>query len=168
MTTGLISIRNAASDDAHDIARVHEEAWRQTYQGLIPHLHLEQMIARHGPGWWQNTLRNGLSAQVLEFDGEVSGYVTLGRSRMRGTPYKGEIFELYVRPAEQGVGFGGRLFHAARAELSAHHLAGLCIWSLACNERACTIYQHLGGGQISEGLEQFGDQSLRKVAFAWR
>jgi hypothetical protein len=45
---------------------------------------------------------------------------------------------------------------------------GLCVWSLACNQRACSIYQHLGGRQISEGLEQLGDQSLRKVAFAWR
>ncbi len=168
MTTGLISIRHASQGDAADIARVHELAWRHSYQGLIPHLQLEQMMARRGPGWWQDALCKGMHALLLEFDGDVSGYVTFGRSRMRGTPYAGEIFELYIRPAEQGVGFGGRLFNAARTELSAHNLAGLCVWSLACNDRACVFYQRLGGRQISEGREIFGDQSLRKVAFAWR
>ena len=63
---------------------------------------------------------------------------------------------------------GGRLFRAAREELTARHLDGLCIWSLACNERACDFYSHLGGRRISEGLEQFGDTSLRKISFAWR
>ena len=168
MTTGLVSIRNAGKNDAPGIARVHEKAWRNSYQGLIPHLHLAKMITRRGPGWWRDALEKGMHALVLDFDGAVSGYVTFGRSRMRGTPYSGEIFELYVRPSCQGAGFGGRLFRAAREELIARHLDGLCIWSLACNERACDFYLHLGGRRISEGLEQFGDKSLRKIAFAWR
>ncbi len=168
MITGLISIRTAGQDDAPGIARVHEKAWRHSYQGIIPHLHLSRMIARRGPGWWQGAFEKGMHALILDFDGEVSGYVTFGRSRMRGTPYSGEIFELYVRPSCQGVGFGGRLFHAARAELSSRNLDGLCIWSLACNDRACAFYLHLGGRQISEGLEQLGDEAFRKVAFAWR
>lgn len=168
MTTCLISIRTAGRKDAPDIACVHEEAWRHAYQGLIPHLHLSRMIARRGSRWWQGALKEGMPALALDFDGELSGYVTFGRSRMRGTPYSGEIFELYVRPSCQGVGFGGRLFHAARTELSGHNLEGLCVWSLACNERACGFYSHLGGRRISEGLEQFGDTSLRKIAFAWR
>lgn len=167
MTTGLISIRTAGQDDAPGIARVHEEAWRHSYQGIIAHLQLSQMIARRGPGWWQGAIAKGMHALILDFDSEVSGYVTLGRSRMGGTPYSGEIFELYVRPSCQGVGFGGRLFHAARAELSSRNLDGLCIWSLACNDRANAFYLHLGGRQISEGLDQLGDETFRKVAFAW-
>ncbi len=168
MTTGLISIRSAGQDDAPGIARVHEKAWRHSYQGIIPHLHLSRMIARRGPGWWQGAFEKGMHALILDFDGEVSGYVTLGRSRMQGAPYSGEIFELYVRPSCQGVGFGGRLFHAARAELSSRNLDGLCVWSLACNDRACAFYLHLGGRQISEGMERFDDETFRKVAFAWR
>lgn len=168
MTTGLISLRIAGQHDAPDIARIHEEAWRHTYQGLIPHLQLSQMIAKRGPGWWQGALDKGMHSLVIDFDDEVTGYVTLGHSRMRGTPYSGEIFELYVSPDFQGVGFGGRLFKAAREELLQRKLDGLCVWTLACNERACEFYLHLGGRQISEGLEHFGDEALRKVAFAWR
>ena len=168
MTTDLVSVRTARTGDAAAIAHIHEEAWRNAYQGLIPHLPLSQMIARRGPGWWQGTLSKGMAALVLEFDDELAGYVTLGRSRMRGTSYGGELFELYVRPDYQGVGFGGRLFRAARAELEVHGIDGLCVWSLADNDLACAFYLQLGGRQISEGTEKFGESILRKVAFAWR
>ena len=168
MPTDLTSVRTARSEDAAAIARVHEEAWRHAYQGVIPHLPLSQMLARRGPGWWQSTLAKGMPALVLEFDSELAGYVTLGRSRMRGTPYGGELFELYVLPDYQGIGFGGRLFRAARAELEARGIEGLCVWALADNEMACAFYLHLGGRPISEGTDTFGDAQLRKVAFAWR
>ena len=62
MATGLISIRTARPDDSPDIARVHREAWRYAYQGLIPHLPLERMIARRGAGWWQRSLESGMHA----------------------------------------------------------------------------------------------------------
>lgn len=168
MPTDLTSVRAARSEDAAAIAHVHEEAWRHAYQGVIPHLPLAQMIARHGPGWWQSVLARGMRALVLEFDGELTGYVTLGRSRMRGTPFGGELFELYVLPDFQGVGFGRRLFRAARTELERRGIEGLCVWALADNEMACAFYLHLGGRPISEGAETFGETTLRKVAFAWR
>jgi ribosomal protein S18 acetylase RimI-like enzyme len=168
MSTSLISIRTARGSDAPDIAHAHQEAWRHAYQGVIPHLPLSRMIARRGAGWWRDAIERGLHALVLDFDGELAGYATLGRSRLRGTRYRGEIFELYVRPAYQGVGFGKRLFTTARAELAARNLDGLCVWSLAENDRACAFYLHLGGQPVSEGVERFGDASLRKVAFAWR
>jgi ribosomal protein S18 acetylase RimI-like enzyme len=168
MTTGLTSVRLARPDDAPDIAAIHEDAWRHAYQGVIPHIHLSQMIARRGPGWWQKALTKGVEALLLDFDGEPAAYATLGASRLRGTPYLGEIFELYVRPDFHGVGFGGRLFREARKRLSARGLNGLCVWALADNDQACAFYLQLGGKAVSEGVETFGDVTLRKVAFAWR
>lgn len=168
MTTDLIAIRAARPGDAPDIAVVHEEAWRHSYQGLIPHLHLARMISRRGPGWWQDALLGDMDALLLDFDGEPAGYATMGPSRMRRTPYAGEIYELYVRPDYQGVGFGGRLFRAARKRLASRGLGGLCVWALADNDPACAFYRYMGGEPISEGAERYGDVTLRKIAFAWR
>lgn len=167
MTTSLTSVILAEPDDAPDLAQIHEEAWRHAYQGIIPHLSLSRMIARRGPGWWQKALLNGVDALMLEFDGEPAGYATVGRSRLRGTLYSGEIFELYVRPSYQGVGLGGRLFRAARKRLLERNHAAFCVWALADNDAGCGFYRYMGGQAISEGLEQFGDTALRKVAFAW-
>lgn len=168
MSSDLITIRAARCGDADALAQAHEEAWRYTYQGVIPHLPLCRMIARRGKSWWRHALESGMCPLVLDFDAELAGYTTCGPSRLRGTRYAGEIFELYVRPAYQGVGFGGRLFRAARAELVRHDLAGLCVWALADNDQACAFYLHMGGRPVSEGIERFGRQALRKVAYAWR
>jgi len=168
MATGLISIRTARPGDAPGIARAHREAWRYAYRGLIPHLPLERMIARRGAGWWQRSLERGMHALALDFDGGLAGYATLGRNRMRATSYMGEIFELYVRPGFQGAGFGRRLFSTARARLEDARITGLIVWALAGNDAACAFYTHLGGRPISEGIDRFGDQTLRKVAFAWK
>ncbi len=168
MASALITLRAARPEDAPEIARAHREAWRYAYCGLLPHLPLERLIARRGPRWWRNSLNEGLAAQVLKFDGEIAGYATLGRARLRGTPYQGEIFELYVRPAFQGAGFGRRLFRAARAALSAREFEGLCVWALTDNDAACAFYRHLGGRQVCEGVEHFGDRSFTKAAFAWQ
>jgi GNAT superfamily N-acetyltransferase len=168
MATCDISLRRACPADAERLARAHEEAWRYAYMGIIPHLPLAQMIARRGPSWWRKALERKMPALLLSFDGEAAGYATFGRSRMRATPYSGEIYELYVAPVYQGVGFGRRLFAAARQGLSAAGHRGLIVWALADNDAACGFYRHMGGRPVSEGLEHFGPDRLRKTAFAWR
>lgn len=168
MATELISIRPARAEDSGGLAATHEEAWREAYQGIIPHLALERMIARRGPAWWRRAHERKAPVLVLDYDGAPAGYATYGRSRLRVTPFQGEIFELYVRPVYQGLGFGQRLFRATRGRLDEHGLKGLVVWSLADNDRACAFYLRLGGKPVSEGSEAFGDVTLRKVAFAWR
>lgn len=167
MATDLISIAAAVSDDAERLARAHEEAWRHAYQGIIPHLALSRMIARRGPGWWRRALERDMPVLLLQFDGELAGYTSFGRSRMPGTAYGGEIFELYVAPVYQGAGFGRLLFKAAQKKLFSAGHDGLVVWALADNDLACGFYRHLGGRPISEGMDSFGLVSLRKIAFAW-
>lgn len=168
MATDLISIRPALLRDAPHLARTHEETWRSTYQGIIPHLSLSRMIARHNGLWWERAIFKGVPILVLDYNGETVAYTTFGPSRMRGSPFDGEIYELYVRPEFQGVGFGGKLFRAARTRLEERRLHGLVIWALADNDMACAFYLQLGGQPLSEGIERFGEVTLRKIAFAWR
>lgn len=168
MATDLISVRPPRVVDCIDLAAAHEEAWRLAYQGIVPHLALERIIAKRGPGWWQRAVGRKAPILVLDYDGAPAAYATYGHSRLRTSAWQGEIFELYVRPVYQGLGFGRRLFKATRARLDGHGLHGLVVWALADNERACAFYQGLGGKPVSEGVEGFGEVKLRKIAFAWR
>lgn len=168
MAIDLLNIRAAQAEDASALAAAREESWRYAYQGLIPHLPLERMLARRGLSWWQRAIASRAPVLVLEFDGAPAGYATFGRSRLPGAGLDGEIYELYVRPAYQGVGFGTQLFHAAHRRLEAHGLSGLVVWALADNDAACAFYLNRGGKPFSEGQERFGEVALRKVAFGWR
>lgn len=166
MGAEIVKIRPARPSDATAIARVHEEAWRIAYQGIIPHLYLERMIARRGPAWWLRCIQHG-GLLLLAFDDQAQGYASFGPARSARLPHAGEIFELYLAPPFQGVGLGKKLFLAARQELQRHNFRGLIVWALADNDMACDFYTRLGGRQAATASERYGQTVLEKVAFLW-
>lgn len=167
MSTILSEIRRATPADAFAVAEAHDQSWRNAYQGIIPGAELEKLIARRGPDWWETAIRKGSRVALLQFDGEVAGYANYGRNRARSLFYEGEIYELYLKPEFQGLGFGRRLFSAARKDLAASGLKSLVIWALADNEQAVNFYHALDGRNVACSSERFGAKVLDKAAFAW-
>ena len=82
--------------------------------------------------------------------------------------YDGEIYELYLRPEFQGLGFGRRLFTAARRDLAQSALKSLIVWALSENDNAVEFYRALGGKAVARSSEKFGTRVLDKVAFGWQ
>lgn len=167
MVEALFRVRRGRLQDASDIAAVHDASWREAYRGLIPGRELERMVARRGPDWWAKALRRDVRLLALDFDESVAGYVSYGRNRWASLPYEGEIFELYLAPEFTGIGFGRRLFEAARRELTAEGLRGTVVWALAQNERAVAFYGHMGGRVVGSAQERFAGQALERVAFGF-
>ena len=167
MIETVITIRNAREGDAEGIAAVHDSAWRDAYRGLIPGRELERMIARRGPQWWYQAIIRGSRLLVLDFDETISGYASYGRNRVPSLYYGGEIFELYIAPEFQGLGFGKKLFEVARRDLAEHGYSSFLVWALAENERAVQFYTKLGGHKIREANERFGSESRVRTAFAF-
>jgi len=168
MSTVLIEIRRARSADAKAIAAVHDAAWRGAYRGLIPGVELERMVERRGPRWWDAAIRRGSRLSVLLVGEAIAGYVNFGGNRTKSLPYAGEIYEIYLDPLYQGLGFGQRLFAAARRDLALARLEGLVVWALADNATATGFYRALGGQAVASSSERFGIKTLDKIAFAWQ
>src|SRR5262245_4479839 len=167
MITVLSEIRRAKPGRALAIADTHDEAWRAAYQGIIPGLELDKLITRRGPEWWDSAIRKGSRIALLAFGDKVAGYANYGRNRARSLFYDGEIYELYLRPEYQGLGFGRRLFTSARRDLGQSGLKSLVVWALADNNPAVEFYRALGGKAVARSSERFGERSLDKVAYAW-
>jgi ribosomal protein S18 acetylase RimI-like enzyme len=167
MSTILIEVRPAKASDAPAIAATHDEAWRAAYQGIIPGAELEKLINRRGPQWWDSAIRKGSRVSVLSFGDKIAGYANYGRNRARSLHFEGEIYELYLRPEFQGLGFGRRLFTFAKRDLLQSGLRSMVIWALSDNEPAVEFYRDLGGRMVARSSERFGVKSLDKVAFAW-
>jgi ribosomal protein S18 acetylase RimI-like enzyme len=167
VTQAAISVRLARPTDAAAVAAVHDSSWREAYRGIVPGRELERMVERRGPRWWRRAIDRGSRIAVLDFDDAVRGYVSYGHNRLAASPYRGEIFELYLAPEYQGVGFGRRLFDAARRDLVASRLEGLIVWALADNDRACGFYRHLGGIKVREMEERFDGALRQRFAFGW-
>lgn len=184
MSVDQITVRPAEPADAAAIAQVHDEAWRGAYRGIIPGVALERMVSRRGPDWWKRLIAHQRGVLVLQVRGQVVGYVTYGVNRSRSLRVRGEIYELYVAPAYQGMRFGVWLFTAARRRLRDARLGHFVVWVLEENERAVGFYRALGGEPVAHGLEYFGARGdaevgkaahppakgeghCRKLAFVW-
>ena len=167
MVETVITIRGARAGDAEAIAAVHDAAWLDAYRGIIPGRELDKMIARRGPAWWLKAIRNGSRLSVLDFDDRIGGYASYGRNRVPALPFGGEVFELYLAPEFQGLGFGRRLFDWARKDLADHGYGSVLIWALADNDRAVTFYQKLGGRIVRRAEERFGQETRGRIAFGF-
>jgi GNAT superfamily N-acetyltransferase len=163
---GRIETRWSTMADDRGLADAHRAAWRYAYAGIIPGITLERMIARRGTGWWARMHDRGFRALVIDCDGTLAGYATLGRSRSPACP-GGEIYELYLRPECQGCGLGRRLFTRARRELASHGLQRLTVWALADNALACRFYAAMGGAEAARTQDRFCGVPLDKIGFAW-
>src|ERR1700741_3796548 len=167
MSTILIEIRRAKPYDAGAVADAHDEAWGTAYQGIISGAGLERLLNRRGPAWGDSAIRKGSRIALLQFGEKVAGYANYGRNRARSLHYDGEIYELYLRPEFQGLGFGRRLFTAARRDLVQSGLKSMVVWALSDNDPATEFYRALGGRMVGRSSEKFGPKALDKVAFAW-
>jgi ribosomal protein S18 acetylase RimI-like enzyme len=107
-------VRSGNLSDAPALSEVFRLTWSQAYLGIIPHLHLDSMIRRRGVEWWRSTIKSGNGVLVLQVAGSTAGYATLGAARARGKQ-EGEIYELYVTPTHQGLGFGELLYSHKKA-----------------------------------------------------
>jgi ribosomal protein S18 acetylase RimI-like enzyme len=165
MNTSLIEIRRAEAPDALALASIHNDAWRNAYQGIIPGPELDKLINRRGGKWWDGAIRQGSRISILTFGDTVAGYANYGRNRARSLIYDGEIYELYLRPEFQGLGFGRRLFTAARRDLAQGEIRSLVVWALSDNESAVEFYRALGGRPVARSCEKFGEKTLDLVAW---
>ncbi|MCB1485206.1 MAG: GNAT family N-acetyltransferase [Hyphomicrobiaceae bacterium] len=160
-------VRRARTSDGRRLADIFAETWRLTYQGIIPHAHLECLVRQRGKAWWTKAIRNEAHLLIIEVGGEVAGYATCGAARSNGV-YKGEIYELYIAPHFQGLGLGEHLFEACRSELDARSLDGLIVWALEDNPDAGDFYQRRGGRPSARSIQRFGPTRLGKIAYTWR
>jgi ribosomal protein S18 acetylase RimI-like enzyme len=167
MSTVVIEIRQAKASDAGAVASTHDEAWRSAYQGIIPSVELDKLINRRGSEWWDSAIRKGSRISILVFGDNVAGYANYGRNRARSLHYDGEIYELYLRPEYQGLGFGRRLFSATRRDLVQSGMKSLVVWALSDNDPAVEFYRALGGKAVARSSERFGTRVLDKVAYGW-
>ena len=165
-SSSQVRVCSARVSDAKALAEVFEQSWRHAYVGILPGTQLESLILRRGRRWWSQSIRSGDHFIVLEVNGNLCGYASCGPARQRCS-YQGEIYEIYLAPAYQGLGFGELLFEACRNALDDRNLRGLIVWALAANDGAVSFYWRRGGRPVAEVVEKVGTAKLPKLGFGW-
>ncbi|MBD8877399.1 GNAT family N-acetyltransferase [Roseibium polysiphoniae] len=167
MTIDLIDLRPAEAGDCDALATVHSAAWLGAYRGLLDGVELERLIARRPAAWWRSALSKGVKIQVLEVANEPAGYASYGSCRMSNLPYEGEIYELYLKPEYQGLGFGRALFQTVREALAAQKLEGLAVQVLSDNQSARAFYRALGGKLAAKSSYYSAGKPFELAVYGW-
>lgn len=134
-----IAVRAAALDDAAGIARVHLQAWRESYAHLLPAEALASL--RQGPreAKWRDIIAAGTSGIWLACEGaDIVGWASAGAGRDNDGPRARELQGIYVLAGRYGTGAGQLLLDAAVGD------AGAYLWVAADNPRAFAFYRRNG------------------------
>lgn len=167
MTLDLIDLRAARPADCEALASIHSEAWLGAYRGVLHGLDLQRMVSRRGENWWRGALARGVNIKILSVADVPAGYATFGPCRLTNTSMDGEIYELYLKPEYQGLGFGRRLFEDIRASFLERHGSGLAVQVLSDNTPAREFYRALGGQVAGKSWHRIGGRRLELLIYIW-
>jgi L-amino acid N-acyltransferase YncA len=107
------TVRAARVDDAVGIARVHIQAWRETYARLVEPGELDELSEERRAERWRATLNDGrATVRVAEVDGEVIGFACVS-SAADDAPRPLVLESIYLLDRHHGSGVGQALLDAA-------------------------------------------------------
>jgi GNAT superfamily N-acetyltransferase len=165
------TIRAARVEDAAGIARVHVDAWRTTYKGIVPDEHLANLSYERSEQMWARGLSNPARQPfyyVAENEqGQVVGFVVGGPERRHDPVYPSELYAIYILKEYQGRGLGRCLTHELVKSLLGAGMNAMLVWVLAENPFR-KFYEALGGQYVRTEQFELGGAMLDEVAYGWR
>lgn len=160
-------IRPAVPADVDAIARVHVQAWEESYRGLVPDAAFDDYSVEKRATQWRGTLGNSdVLVGVAERDGTICGFGSAGRPRT-GLSTVGEIYSFYLIDAVKRRGVGRMLFTHLRDGLAVRGFASLGLWVLSNNVPARRFYETMGGRVGESRIDRRGELVFEDVAYIW-
>ena len=163
-------IRRAVPADFAGIARVHVQAWRESYPELLPWAAIDARSIETRVNQWRSTLAETdrlTFVYLTGLDGAICGFGSAGDIRWTGLSTASEVSALYLLDAVKRRGIGRMLFRRLLAELAARGFASTGLWVLTQNEPARRFYEAMGGRAGETRIENHGEYVLDEVAYVW-
>lgn len=163
-------VRPATLQDVPGIARVHVDAWRETYHGILSAEFLQRLSYESREEQWRRALSDPSSRTRLyvmqEKSGAIGGFVAVGPERGELEDYDGELYAIYLLQRYQGLGYGRRLFEAGASALRDEGFRSMVLWVLEDNATR-GFYEHLGGSVVAQKVLPVSGVQHPAVAYGW-
>jgi ribosomal protein S18 acetylase RimI-like enzyme len=161
-------VRTATPADIDGIARVHVQAWRESYEGLVPAEAFKQHSMELRLRQWSATLSDpDRSTLVHENDGVVAGFISGGPIKWTGLPTSSEVASLYLLDAVKRRGIGRGLFAQFMTLLAGRGFMSCGLWTLSNNVAARRFYQAMGGRTGETRIDRRNNLDYEDIAYLW-
>jgi ribosomal protein S18 acetylase RimI-like enzyme len=169
------TIRRAAPEDAHALAKVHEKTWRETYAGLLTNDLLDALTADARAEAWGRILtrKTGYLSRTYVAEragGALVAFGSCGEQRdaeFAAGGYDGEIAAVYVLKTDQRRGVGTLLMKTMIGDLTEHGAKAFTLWVPRDNIPARSLYEQMGGKLIGRRSNTHAEGELDEVAYGW-
>src|SRR5262249_13258173 len=165
-----MNVRRAISEDAPAIAKVHVDAQRTTYAGILSADYLASLSYQNREQIWRNSL-SGSGSREFTFvvESDETGIIAFAAGcpeRNGDRIYRGELRAIYIRQRHQRQGHGRRLTGAVVRQLLVDGSDSMLVWVLAENPSRA-FYDALGGKVVNSKMIEIGGRELQEVAYGW-
>ena len=145
-STSVFPVRATVVRDAKAISDLYSQVALDLYQSLLGTDQLPPLGQDKRQAYWREAIEFAEPQVMAAMHGDrIVGFVGFDRSRDKGTPSTmGEIWSLYVLPAECGQGAGVALWDAANDGLKEEGCNNVSVWVPVRNERAMSFFEHAG------------------------
>jgi ribosomal protein S18 acetylase RimI-like enzyme len=162
-------IRPALPEDCAVVARIHVQAWRETYPGIVPPEVLDGLSEARRLAQWQRHLELGghdgaFGLWLGLIEGVPAGFLGLGRPQDQALGTAAEVQAVYVLRQAQRRALGSCLMRAAGRAAAGRSLG---LWVLAANAPARAFYERLGGVAGPTKPLDFGTAQVTEIAYRW-
>lgn len=140
---GVVSIAPLAIAEIDELIALAGVTWRAHYPGIISVAQIEYMLAqRYNVAVIRGELERDVARwDVLRVDGEMAAFASYFASE---TPRAAKLDKLYVHPAHQRKGYGGRLIGHVCAVMGAQGSDALMLAVNKHNAKAIAAYRKHG------------------------
>lgn len=155
-------IRQAAEEDAAQIAEILVEDWQTCYRGIIDDAWLDAMSVE------ERTQREARRYRIYTVAADGPEILGFAWNEMTGDGTADcEIVALYVRYAKRGAGIGRALFRHSTEVFRAAGRKTMVVWCLRENAEARRFYERMGGKEDRPGTHPWGDRDYDMVSYLW-
>lgn len=141
---GEVLLSLAGMADLEDVVKIHCEAWRYAYRGIIADDYIEQKNGSRKGKWELILSEEQTKHYLLRKNRTAVGMISLDLPREKAAEGTYEVFGLYILPDFVRMGFGTAAMAFAEERAARLGFCTLSLWVLEPNRQARLFFEHLG------------------------
>lgn len=160
---GKMIIRQAAEEDARQIADILVEDWKKAYRGIIDSDYLDSMSVEER---YQRELQRYQIYRVAAVEKEILGFTWNEMTDDEDADC--EIIAIYIRYSKRKGGIGKALFKDSVDLFRAAGRKRMIIWCLRENAEARKFYEKMGGTVYKTGTHRWGSREYDMISYLYQ